>query len=399
MGRGDAASAASQQELAITMNDPALEGRISELISGFLAQGKDHAIVVMDSHGLVIAWLGGAEHVLGYATQEVTGRPISQIFTKEDQAKGLHLYELEVARTSSRSEDERWHVRKDGTHVWVTGTVTAVRNAADEVIGFVKIMRDRTDLRTQIETLENRLAGVLHKHEDIALFLSTLGHELRNPLGPIGTAAHIIERQSTGASLSTPLGIVRRQLAVLERLANDLMDMSRLSVGRLELRRSTLELQALLRDSVTGLEERARAKGLVLQAVLPDAPIRVEADPDRLQQVVLNLIDNALKYTPSGGQVWVKAIEEGTDAIIRVEDTGVGIAPELLPRIFELFTQGSRSIPATSMGLGIGLGLARDIVALHGGNIEVRSGGIGKGAEFTVRLPLKASEQSDLLLP
>ena len=381
------------------MNEAPFDKRIFDLIIGFLAQVKDEAIVFMDAQGMVIGWTGGAEHVLGYSEAEVLGMSIARIFTDEDRAKGLHAFELEVARTSVRSEDDRWHVRKDGSHIWVTGTVTAVRDRAGEVVGFVKIMRDRTDLRSQIETLENRLEAALQKQESIGLFLSTLGHEMRNPLSPLATAVELIELQGKGTPLTRPLGIIRRQIAVLQRLADDLVDIARLGTSKLELRMSTIDLQALLSDSVAGLQGKARDKGVRLQAVLPAAPIELIADGDRLQQVVLNLIDNALKYTPPGGTVWVKAIEEGNEAVVRVEDTGIGIPPELLPRVFELFTQGSLSAPGTNLGLGIGLALARDLVEQHGGVIEARSAGVDKGSHFTVRIPLKPDASLALTLP
>ena len=381
------------------MNDAPIDRRIHDLIIGFLAQVKDEAIVFLDAEGRVVGWTGGAEHVLGYAEAEVLGMSIARIFTEEDRAKGLHDFELQVARTSVRSEDDRWHVRKDGSHIWVTGTVTAVRDEGGEVIGFVKIMRDRTDLRSQIETLENRLEAALQKHESIGLFLSTLGHEMRNPLSPLSTAVELVERQGPGAALDRPLGIIRRQVAVLQRLANDLMDIARLGTSKLELRMSTIDLNALLSDSVAGLQGKARDKGVLLRALLPEAPIALLADGDRLQQVVLNLIDNALKYTRSGGTVWVKAIEEGEEAVIRVEDTGIGIPPELLPRVFELFTQGSLSERGTDRGLGIGLALARDLVEQHGGVIEARSAGVDKGSRFTVRIPLKPAARFELPLP
>ena len=325
---------------------------------------------------------------------------IARIFTEEDRAKGLHVFELQVARTSVRSEDDRWHVRKDGSHIWVTGTVTAVRDEVGEVIGFVKIMRDRTDLRSQIETLENRLEAALQKHESIGLFLSTLGHEMRNPLSPLGTAGELIERQGPGAALARPLGIIRRQVAVLQRLANHLMDIA----GGHEQARAPHE-----HDRSASLVERQRCRPAgegagqgrgLLRALLPEAPIRLLADGDRLQQVVLDLIDNALKYTCRRGarQRVTRPSRKGT-RLLFVEDTGIGIPPELLPRVFELFTQGTLSAPGTDRGLGIGLALARDLARTARGGHRGAQCWRGQGLPLHGAIPSKPAARFELPLP
>lgn len=356
------------------------------LLAAFLEQDPDHVVVGLDPDGLVVGWLGGAERVFGFRADDVIGRPISTIFLPGDQHRGVPAFELAVARSAGRSEDDRWHLRADGTAIWVTGTVTALHDANGGLLGYVKLMRDRTDLRTQIETLENRVEGLRERLGNLRLVLDTLGHEMRNPLAPLKTALHLIERQQGGASLTTPLQIVHRQVALLERLANDLMDVTRLDTGRLELHLEAFELQPLLRDCVAGFVPHADAKGLALRALFPEAPIHIVADPQRVQQVVLNLLGNALKFTGHGGHIVLRAVQEGHHAVVHVGDDGAGIAPELLPRIFELFSQGGTE---PSGGLGIGLALARDIAELHGGNLEARSPGIGKGAEFTLRLPLR----------
>lgn len=365
-----------------TFDDP-----MGALLTGFIAQDREHAVVGLDPAGTIVGWRAAAERLFGYPAADVLGRSIATIFMPIDQQRGVPRFELEVARVSGRSEDDRWHLRADGSAIWVTGTVTAVRAADDTLLGYVKLMRDRTDLRTQIETLENRAEGLLQREAGLRLMLDTLGHEMRNPLGPLKTAVHLIERQhEAGLPLAASLRIVQRQIALLERLADDLMDITRCDTGRLQLHPEPFELQAMLRDCVGGFGEQAQAKRLMLQLLLPEAPIRIVADPQRLQQVVLNLLGNALKFTSHGGRIVVRAAQEAHHAVVHISDDGAGIAPELLPRIFELFSQGS-SAPAS--GLGIGLALARDIVELHGGNLEARSPGLGKGSEFSVRLPLR----------
>lgn len=369
------------------MSDPLDLPHVRRLIGSLLENGRDHAVICMDAEGVIVAWLGGAPEIFGYTADEMVGSRFARIFTPDDRQKSLDQYELDVASANSRSEDERWHLRKDGTRIWATGTVNALRGSDGRVIGFVKVVRDRTDLRTQIESLENQLAGLREGQERTHLFLKTLGHELRNPLAPLATAAHIIGRLSDDPRVDSTLKIVARQIDVLSRLADDLLDVSRLEAGKLELRLQRLDLRNLLADMVVSLQATAADRGLTLTAILPDGPLELEADVPRLQQVILNLVGNAIKYTPEGGRIWVKATQEGPDIVCRVEDTGIGIAPAVLPRIFDLFTQERQAQDMEPGGLGVGLALVRRIVELHRGTVQARSAGVGKGAEFTVRLP------------
>lgn len=367
-----------------TLADPL----VSQMISLLLTQSKDHAIVLLDLEGVIVAWLGNAETVFGHAERDVIGRPISLIFTPEDLEKGLDQYERGVALSDAHSEDDRWHLRKDGTRIWITGTMNLVRDGDGKPVGLVKIMRDRTDLRSRLETLENRVLSLQESHARTERYLNTLGHELRNPVGVISNAAQLLSHALTDDKLLKPVQIIRRQLALLERFSEDLVDVSRLTHDRLELHLEAVHLQPLLNDVAFGVQSRAEAKGLRLEVMQAGAPIIVTADPSRLQQIVLNLLDNAVKYTPAGGTIWLKTTEEASDAVIRVEDDGMGISADMLPRIFELFTQGPGAHEQAPNGLGIGLALVRELVELHQGEILVRSSGPGKGSQFTVRLPL-----------
>jgi len=223
--------------------------------------------------------------------------------------------------------------------------------------------------------------------------LKTLGHELRNPLAPLSTATLIIGRLSQEHRVLSAVKIITQQAEAIRRLADDLTDVSRLEVGKFHLKLEKLDLRSLLQDAVEGLQPVAEGKRLRLRSVLPGARLDIEGDRERLQQVILNLLGNALKYTPEGGSIFVKATQEGPDMVFRVQDTGIGISPEVLPRIFELFTQQAEAEDLVPGGLGIGLAMVRDLVELHGGSVQANSGGIGKGAEFTVRLPVVARPQ------
>lgn len=358
----------------------------------FLAQTKEYAYILMDPDGRVIGWKGAAEAILGYTEAEVLGAPLSMIFTAEDRARGLDRHELAVALHDSRSEDDRWHMRKDGMRIWVTGTVKAIRNEAGELLGYVKVLRDRTDLRMQIDALENELEIAKRARERTHQFLRTLGHEMRNPLSPLQSSAQILERIGGDERLAKVAGIMHSQIATLRRLADDLMEATRLDAGQLELNRAREDLRRLIDECVLGHKGAATAKGVQLEAVLPPEPLCVDMDRERLLQVLNNLVSNAIKYTPAGGRVWCKATQETDQAVLRVEDTGMGIDPAVLPRIFDLFTRDPRAEQLEPGGLGIGLSVVHQVVRLHGGIVQARSAGRGHGSEFVVRLPIPGAD-------
>lgn len=216
-------------------------------------------------------------------------------------------------------------------------------------------------------------------------FLAMLSHELRNPLGAISNAVHVLERAGSGTAATRAREIIARQAQHLVRLVDDLLDVSRAMSGKIVLRREVVDLAAIAARAVTALKATPTAEGhdVALQA----RPVRVHGDAVRLEQVVSNLVENALKYTPHGGRVGVTVAETDGTAVLAVEDSGVGIAPELLPRVFDLFVQADDSLVRAAGGLGIGLTLVRRIVELHGGAIEATSAGVGRGSRFTVRLP------------
>jgi two-component system CheB/CheR fusion protein len=267
--------------------------------------------------------------------------------------------------------------------------VLALRDDSGRVVGFGKSLRDRTDVRAQVEALENRVAALLKADERKTLFLGTLAHELRNPLAPLKNAVQLLRlSRPDGPDLAYPVSLVERQVEFLRRMVDDLMDVTRIGAGKVELKKGPVLLGELLTQVVDGFRPRGEERRQRLELLLPKGAILVEADQDRLRKVFVNLLNNAVKYTPEGGRVWVKATVEAAEAVVGVEDTGVGIAPGTLPRIFDLFTQEGESRYRSEGGLGIGLSLVKGLVTLHGGSVQVRSEGRGKGSEFTVRLPL-----------
>ncbi|MCY1036795.1 response regulator [Corallococcus sp. BB11-1] len=232
-------------------------------------------------------------------------------------------------------------------------------------------------------------------------FLAMLGHELRNPLAAIMTAIGILERKGPVDTKEARMhGIIQRQTHHLARLVDDLLDVSRITRGKVELRKEPLDLAESFQQVLSILRPRVEGRGLKLEVRLPRAPLWLEGDATRLEQIFTNLLDNAAKYTDQG-TVFVELLQEGVDgtaqAVLKVRDTGVGIPPEKLPGVFDLFSQVDTSLERSRGGLGIGLTLVRTLVRMHGGSVEATSGGYGEGSEFVVRLPLLPPERIPVL--
>lgn len=363
-----------------------------QLATLWLQQVRDHAVISLDAQGVVVGWLGAAEILLGHTAQDAIGRHIALIFTPEDQARGYPDFELQVAAQDSQSEDSRWHVRKDGTRIWVSGSVTAMRNEAGDILGFVKVLRDMTDHRTHAERFEHEVTELGEAREQTRRFLRTLGHEIRNPLAVMSNIGMILARLVTDDRSQRAVQQLTQQVAVLQRLADDLMDVTRLELGKVQLEKSRVNLCELLEDAVAGMQSAAAEKSIELQALLPPSKLVVEVDVARIQQVVFNLLNNAIKYTHNGGSVWVKATQEGNEVVCRFADTGIGIFPPVLPKLFDLFSQADEGEQMRSGGIGVGLALVRQIVELHGGTVQAKSPGLGKGSEFAFRLPVATPE-------
>ena len=242
--------------------------------------------------------------------------------------------------------------------------------------------RIEEELRRRVE----QLAEMDRRKDE---FLATLAHELRNPLAPIRNALHILRLSGgSGPAAERVHEMMERQVCHMVRLVDDLLEVSRISRGKIELRRERIDLAAAVHSAVETSRPLIEAAHHQLAIALPPEPLALQADPVRLAQVIANLLNNAAKYTEEGGQIWLAARRDGDEAVVSVRDTGLGIPDDMLPRVFEMFAQVDRTLKRSQGGLGIGLTLARTLVEMHGGRIEVRSEGAGKGSEFTVHLPL-----------
>ena len=236
--------------------------------------------------------------------------------------------------------------------------------------------------------MQAEISADLHRRKDE--FLAMLSHELRNPLAPIQNAVHILRLKPEDDPIQQQARtIIERQVGQMTALVNDLLEVSRITTGRIQLRQDRIVLQGVVERAVESARPLIDQRRHTLSLSLPQPSIWIQADAARIEQVIVNLLNNAAKYTNEGGRIWLTIQQEGQEAVIRVRDTGVGISPELLPRIFDLFTQADRTLDRSEGGLGIGLALVERLVQMHGGKVEASSTP-GTGSEFVVRLPLAA---------
>ena len=361
---------------------------IGQLLRNLVEQAGEYAVILLTPSGEIMWCNSGAERLFGAARADLVGRPSVEIFTREDRDAGLAGLEMAIAGADAKAADDRWHVRADGSTFWSSGVMLPLRDSATgSLLGFGKVVRDRTDLKTQIELLENQLRAVQRSEGEKDHAITKLSHELRNTIGGLRGAVELLDRPLDDAQRRSKFNqLMQRQLAIIERLTEDLLDVKRAGTGKVSLQLEPVVVQDEVRELLARYERRLIDRQLALQFLAPPADVIVNADRVRLHQIVGNLVDNAIKYTPSNGRIWVKINTDDKAAMIEIEDTGRGIPHDMLQRIFELFTQVDSQ--TSEGGLGVGLALVRELVLLHGGSVQASSKGAGKGSEFTVRLPL-----------
>ncbi|MEP6859664.1 MAG: PAS domain S-box protein [Deltaproteobacteria bacterium] len=345
---------------------------------------RDYEMIMLDPAGMVTTWNAGAEAIKGYTAQDIVGSHFSRFYPAADVAAGKCDLELEVAAREGRFEDEGWRVRKDGSRFWANVVISAIHNPAGKLVGFSKVTRDLTErVKVEQESAARRAAEEANRAKDE--FLAMLGHELRNPLAPIVTALQLIRLRGDTA-FAREHAVIERQVDHVLHLVDDLLDVSRVAQGKIELKTKRVDLRDPIAKAVeiaTPLIDRFQHQ---LHLDVPAQPLVVEGDEQRLVQIFSNLLTNAAKYTEPGGQVWFTVRHTDKDITIEVRDTGVGISAELLPRVFELFVQGRQGVDRSTGGLGLGLTLAQSLVRLHRGEITAASEGLGHGSVFSVRL-------------
>jgi PAS domain S-box-containing protein len=347
---------------------------------------QDYAIFMLDPSGHVSSWNTGAQRLKGYAPEDIIGKHFSVFYPPEALARKWPEHELEVAKATGRFEDEGWRIRKDGTRFWANVIITAVHDASGELRGFAKVTRDLTETK--------RAERIQEEGRQITEFLAMLSHELRNPLAPIRNAVALMSsKEVEDPTIAWARDLIERQVGHLSHLVDDLLDVSRITSGKINLKRERVDFTAIVSRAIEATRPLLEQRHHGLEVDLGSEPVYVQGDQTRLNQVVLNLLSNAAKYTPEGGHVWVRVAREGELAVLAVRDDGIGMDADLVPRVFELFTQGERSLDRSEGGLGIGLTMVHRLVSLQGGSVAASSRGLGLGSEFVVRLPVAGAPE------
>ncbi len=326
-----------------------------------------------------MSWSVTMEEVYGFPPGGFSGRYDDWRATvyADDQLR-VEADHLRAVAERSELDTEFRILRRDGQTRWIASKAKLFPGG--ESMRMLGVSWDITERRQ----LEEELRATDRRKDE---FLAVLSHELRNPLAPIRNAVHIL-KSSSGLQSAWPLGVLDRQVQTMARLLDDLLDASRVSRQTLELRKERCELAMVLEAALESSRPGIEAAGHELFVNVRPEPIYLQVDAMRLAQAFANLLNNAAKYTEKGGSIWLTAGQDADQAIISVRDSGIGIAAEMLPHIFEIFWQATDALLRSQGGLGIGLSLVKGLVELHGGSVEARSEGPGKGSEFIVRLPI-----------
>jgi PAS domain S-box-containing protein len=339
-------------------------------------------VILLDRDGRAMQTNSAMEVILGRPWDEVSGQPIHDILPISSVAEDspfARMLESGVREAVDLTLGDRC----------LRVTIDPIRDGDGVIKGGLCISSDITDRRRLEEALRRRAEELAVADRRKDEFLAMLAHELRNPLAPIANALEAIRLdRSDVAETQEALDIATRQVAHMARLLDDLLDVSRFTRGDVQLRKTVVELSAILNQAAETSRPLIEAGRHHLSVSLPDTPVWLEGDPTRLAQVVANLLNNSAKYTDQGGRIELSAYRTGDEAIVRVRDNGIGLGPEMLPRVFDLFAQDDRSLDRSQGGLGIGLTLVRSLILHHGGEITVDSPGPGLGSEFIVRLPV-----------
>ena len=348
---------------------------------------KEYAIFMLDADGCVASWNLGAERIIGYTAAEIIGRSVACLYPAEAAERGAPQRDLATVVAHGGMEINGRRVRKDGTRFWANVVICSVHDLDGKLRGFAQVTRDLTE-RKQFKELEE---SQQRTHE----FLAMLSHELRNPLAPLKTSVDIMRlREMSDPVLIRARDVIDRQVQHLTHIIDELLDVSRITSGRIRLTSETLDLQGVVLRAVEAARPLFDSKGHTLEIEAPASHVWVRGDLTRLTQVFVNLLNNAAKYTPDRGRIEVSIRSTDKSAAVHIRDNGIGIAAELLPRMFDLFTQGDRPLDRTDGGLGVGLALVHRLVSLHGGVVKAFSEGIGRGSELVVTLPQYCQEIS-----
>lgn len=367
---------------------------LDQQIRFFLEQISDYAIFMMDTQCRSTTWNAGVRQVLGFEEHEFLGRDVRPlIFTPEAHAAGEVEAEFDKAGKNGSASDDRWMKRKDDSQFWASGITTSIRDRSGKLVGYRKVMRDMTEQKQNSDELSRLAAGLSEESRRKNEFLATLAHELRNPLSPIKSAVQLMSMMNISQEIDELRVIMDRQVNQLVGLLDDLMDVSRIGRGKIDLKKQVLEIRTIVDSAVENSRALIDSNHQQLTVDVPIKGLCVNVDPARLTQVVCNLLNNASKYSDVDCMIVVNAEQVGEYVVVTVKDNGSGIASERLVDIFEMFSQIEDSVERGTAGLGIGLTLVRTLVELHGGSVSAHSDGVNRGSEFSIKLPIVNSGQ------
>ncbi|MEC5398952.1 hybrid sensor histidine kinase/response regulator [Uliginosibacterium sp. H1] len=358
----------------------------------------DYAVILVDDEGRIEGWNAGAQATFGYGRDEMLGQSLELLMSSIDVASRGLQRDLAATRKMGRLRTARWMVRRDSAPLWAVGSLSTLPSEQGESHGFFCILRDTTaefvaeenmrNARLQAEAARDEAQRAIHARDR---FIAVLSHELRTPLSSISFAAHLLEKVATVPDkYEHLLPMVRRNIAIEARLIDDLLDVSAISNGKLNLKPDLVDMHELLQETVDLFDDQIIERQLTLSLQIADAPAVVNADRVRMQQVISNLLRNAVKFSNPGGHITLRTEVRGQQFTLSCRDEGVGIAAQDIERIFRPFEQGAASDGDGAQkrgGLGLGLAIASHLVAMHGGELDAASDGPGKGATFTLRMP------------
>ncbi len=359
-----------------------------------IVECSDDAIVSKSLEGIITSWNKGAERIFGWVADEVIGQPITILIPPDRlDEEPVILGRIRAGERVDHFETVRQ--TKDGRLIDVSVTISPVCDERGGIIGVSKIARDITHQKRYQEELAAAKAAAEEAREIAEAasrakdhFLSVLSHELRTPLTPVLGAITLIEHDpSVPPHVIEQIDMIRRNVEAEARLVDDLLDLTRIAHGKIRLHFEVVDAHAALRDAAATLQGQIDGKSLSLTLSLWAKQHHIWVDPDRFQQIVLNVLANAVKFTPENGSITIRTNDRPDAIEIEVIDTGIGIEPEVIPRLFDAFEQGDRGITRAYGGLGLGLSIVKSLVDLHQGKVTVNSAGSGRGSTLTLQLP------------
>ena len=361
---------------------------------GSIIESSDDAIVSKTLDGIVTTWNAAAERIFGYTAADMIGKPITTMIP-EDRQQEEPMILARLRRGERVDHFETVRMRKDGTLVEVSVTISPIRDSSGVIVGASKIARDITFQKQVQRELQQAKEAAEAANRAKDHFLSVLSHELRTPLTPaLGAISYIETSEELPPPLREQISMIRRNVETEARLVDDLLDLTRIARGKLRLHFEVIDAHALIRNVVAMFQSEIDEKALAVTLALRAREFHIWADPGRFQQVLLNLMSNAVKFTPQDGSITLRSSSvpgaNGAQLKIEVSDTGVGIESHVLPRLFNAFEQGEKSTNRRFGGLGLGLSIVKALMEMHQGSVAAASAGRGHGATLTLTMPTVA---------